>query len=602
MSLEQYLGRKLSKITWGRSTDKLISAEQYTLQKYNLPLIDYLVIYHNEKNRSLRDFEKELNIDRQFLVKIFDNLNLPRPNRIESMTNKWQDPMEGPKLAQGISDRYKDPAYAEKMRKASHEAQSTPEAKVKRSELSKKMWADPEFYNRVMPKIQTSLHNKWQNDSQYRENVSGAIKKFNQNPELRQKANEKLSDLAKARCASDPKYAEMSRQQMKKNWANPEFREMMLNFLEERAKNPEYTEHMRQKTITNWQDPQFRDKTIVGMKRKFENDLEYKEKTIRRLQSSEMRTKVSEALERRWQNPVYRANMSKFMSDLMTAKMADPIVRQMYKEARNKLWADPEFRKKFKKLMRDKWENDREYREKITNMMVYRWTDPKSREDLLGSMRQGIKEFWEDPERVAKKLEKITPEQRKMKAEIGKQVMNKLWEDPAFREKIVNSDRRTWRRRGYEDSRSKSLPTYSGFRRDIGFIAKSCWESNIARILLYCGRDFVRNFPLEITIEQEYEQMFEPGTATFFVDFISTNERNFSKTYEIVSHYFENPIGIAKADMLLNQYPNMPIKIIDSKTYRRLEKHFKDKINEGQRFVGWEEKDYNIKTNPEDFA
>lgn len=601
MTLDQYLGRKISEITWGRSIDKFISAEQYTLQKYNLSLIDYLVIYHNEKNRSLRDFEKELGIDGQSLAKVFNNFSLPRPSRIESMTNKWQDPVEGPKLAQSVSDRYKDPEYMAKMKKALEEVRTKPGYHEKQTKMMKDRWADKEYYNRVMPKIQTSLHNKWQNDSQYRENVIEGGKKFNQNPELRKKTNEKLSELGKARCAADPKYAEMSRKQMKKNWQDPEFREMMLNFLKERGQNPEYIERMRQKTTENWQDPKFREKTISGLKRKWEEP-EYREKMEKILKSPEVRTRLSEALVKRWQNPEFKSYMSKLMSDIITLKWTDPITRKVYEDASKKLWQDQDFRKRFKKIMQNKWENDKGYREKITDMMVARWADSNSREELLNSLREGIREFWADPERVAKKLEKITPEQRKMKAEIMAQISNRLWSDPQHREKIVNSDRRRWRRRGYEDSRNEYLPTNSGFRRDIGFNAKSCWEANIARILLFCGREFTRNFPLEITIEQEYEDIFEPGNSTFFVDFISDNKKGSSKVYEIIAHYLENPIGIAKADMLLHQYPNMPIKIIDQKTYKRLQNHFKDRINEDPRFVGWEETGYNIKTNPEDFS
>ncbi len=58
------------------------------------------------------------------------------------------------------------------------------------------------------------------------------------------------------------------------------------------------------------------------------------------------------------------------------------------------------------------------------------------------------------------------------------------------------------------------------------------------------------------------------------------------------------PHGLAKAEMLLHQYPDLPVTIIDQKTYARLKKHFKDKINSNPKFIAWEDAEYDITTNP----
>ncbi len=315
----------------------------------------------------------------------------------------------------------------------------------------------------------------------------------------------------------------------------------------------------------------------------------------------EVKAKLLEALYRRWKNPEYRAHISRIMSDIMTAKMTDPIARQVYDLASQRLWQDPEFRERHRKAMKRRW-NDREYRDKITGMMKEKWADPVSRKEILRLIRKGISEYWADPEKVARRLESITPEQKRIMSEIHREVATRLWSDPEYREMMLNSGRRTWKRRGYEDFRSEFLPTYSGFRRDIGYNAKSCWEANIARILIFSGRKFTRNVPLELEIEEGYEGIISPGNSTFFVDFLSEDKRGKFRIYEIIAHYFENPVGIAKAEMLLHQYPNMPITIIDQKVYSRFRKLFRDRINSDSRFVAWEETGHNIKTNLEDFV
>ena len=180
--------------------------------------------------------------------------------------------------------------------------------------------------------------------------------------------------------------------------------------------------------------------------------------------------------------------------------------------------------------------------------------------------------------------------------------MRRRWQNSRYKEHMANMVREYWDNASFEDFRKEFLPSYSGFRRDVGFNAKSCWEANLARVLLYCERKFDIDVPLELEIPEELRYLFRDGKAILFIDFISTTKDGRIRAYEISAHSFENPKGRAKLELLSQQYPELNIQGVDKHFYRRLEKTFKDKINADSRFVAWEDSRYNIRTNPQNFA
>lgn len=62
---------------------------------------------------------------------------------------------------------------------------------------------------------------------------------------------------------------------------------------------------------------------------------------------------------------------------------------------------------------------------------------------------------------------------------------------------------------------------------------------------------------------------------------------------------------MAKIILFKRENPNRELELIDIHKYRKLEREYKEQINNNPRFVGWEcgsrKKGYNLATNPKDF-
>ncbi|MEM5797493.1 MAG: hypothetical protein QXD72_02435 [Candidatus Aenigmatarchaeota archaeon] len=84
--------------------------------------------------------------------------------------------------------------------------------------------------------------------------------------------------------------------------------------------------------------------------------------------------------------------------------------------------------------------------------------------------------------------------------------MYQRWQDPEFRERQAEAARRA--RLNPNNVERYYLPTIRGYRGDIKLYAKSTWEANFARILLYCGREFYTGETFRLKVTDEYRELF----------------------------------------------------------------------------------------------
>ncbi len=169
------------------------------------------------------------------------------------------------------------------------------------------------------------------------------------------------------------------------------------------------------------------------------------------------------------------------------------------------------------------------------------------------------------------------------------------WQDPEFRARQAEGTREA--RLNSKNAGKFYLPTIQGTRKDIGY-AKSTWEANLARVFSYIGREYLMHEKMKLTIANEQKYLFKDIKSDMGVDFIVTDPRGNLKIYEIMAHPFKDPKGVAKLEMLAEQYPTIKIKPVSARLYRRLEQRFQERINGDARFAGWEQKEDNVRDNP----
>jgi hypothetical protein len=590
--LQNHLGMSLDSIleeSSSTSASKLQKLNQRTQQQYNLTLPDYLITTHHQQGKSLNAISKELNISFRYVQKLFSVLNFPKLTREESMERLNRDPEHLAKVREGIRNR----EYTQEQRKAISERAKkmweNEEYKKKMSKLKKKQWQDSNFRELVTEAIKKN----WREN---RQKMVESIQEAAQKPELRERRRQIAKELM-----SNPEARENLSNKAKKRWNNPNYKKIVTDAIREHHKDPEYRAQSSERMTLQWQDPDFREK----VKSSNQNPILKKKrstKSKKMWQDSAYRKKQLNSMKLKWQNPDYRERMSRIFSRIMKAKWSNPDSRAVYEVAIARLWQNPEFRAKHKEAMQQKW-LDPEYREMMIEGNIKRWQNPIYRERTIRAISESATEYWNIPENREKRLRisrQLWADQdfRESMIEASKE----RWNDPEFRVKMSEKSRETWRRRGYEEFRNEHLPTHSGFRSDIGFNAKSAWEANVARALLYNGRIFETDVPLDLVVEGEYDEMFESGTMRLFIDFLAFNENSGIKAYEIVSHYFENPRGLAKVEMLMTQYPRLNVKLINERFYKKLRSRFRDRINSDSRFIAWEDSNYNITTNPSDFS
>ena len=336
--------------------------------------------------------------------------------------------------------------------------------------------------------------------------------------------------------------------------------------------------------------------------------LERDEGAKRVLQDPGFKERHAAAMRRMWGDPRFREMQSKKMRE----QQEDPDFMKKIFEGVKRKWEDPGFREMHSERFKKYWGDD-EFREKRAKGHEAYWKDPehknmqgkKFREllenpDFMEKRLEGIKRKWEDPrfrEMQSEKMKKQweDPQFRERLAESHKKALSEKWRDPRFREKMVEAARGA--RLNPENMDKYYLPTIRGYRKDIDFYAQSAWEANLARVFMYCRREFSIGEVFRLKVPEKYKGMFESGVTEKRVDFMVEDPRGNMILYEIMAHPLENPVGYAKLELLIQQHP-VKIRTIDGKSYARLRRHFENKINNTPGLSGWEAKDDNLRTNP----
>ena len=174
--------------------------------------------------------------------------------------------------------------------------------------------------------------------------------------------------------------------------------------------------------------------------------------------------------------------------------------------------------------------------------------------------------------------------------------LSRKWlEDPEFRERHAEAVRIA--RHNPKNIGKYALPTIHGYRADIDLEASSMWEANLARVIMFAGREFTHQTPIRLRVEEKYRKLFNSDTCETSLDFMTTDNRGNTIAYEIMAHPLEAERDWAMLEMTAEQY-RIRVVPITERFYKRVEKKFKDKINNHSYFAGWEDMQDNLRTNP----
>lgn len=308
-----------------------------------------------------------------------------------------------------------------------------------------------------------------------------------------------------------------------------------------------------------------------------------------------MRRNHGEFMRKRWEDPEFKEHMSALTSQRFT-----------------ELWQDPEYRARMKahadtsRQLLAKLKLTPSYRERMSEIQRERWEDPEFRKKISDSTRRNHQMLME-----AQRKRREDPAHRELISEALRQRQIALWENEEYRENQVGKHRARWKEPEYRErmlkiitdpNRASATPTIHGYRSDIDFYALSSWEANFARILMLVGRSYITRENLQLTVTDEYRDIFQNSETTFISDFLTTDNRGRLIIYELMAHPLEDPEGWVKIQLARKQYPDLVIRTVDATDYNRLRNIFEERINNDPRFHGWEKYGYNLKTHPKIFA
>lgn len=328
------------------------------------------------------------------------------------------------------------------------------------------------------------------------------------------------------------------------------------------------TEAMRAAIKRKWQDPDYRE----GAERVRAN-------LIERWQDEEYRKKQTQVikamLSKRWQDPAFKEKMSALRGAL-----------------NKKRWQDPDFRARNAAATKAKWQ-DQSFRERNIASIRKLWQDLGFRARIAEANRAELARRWQDPE------------YRRRQAERGRAILRGLWQDSQFREMMIAVSKVKWDDPDFRQKNREALnrarltaekqgryylPTIQGERRDIGY-AKSAWEANVKRVLLFVGREVLTNEALKLSNGTQFE-----------IDFVTTKADGGFKLYEIMAHPLENPEGWDKLNLAQIEYPEFNITPITRRMYHRIARRFQARIDADPNFCGWEREGDNLRDNPQKYA
>lgn len=308
-------------------------------------------------------------------------------------------------------------------------------------------------------------------------------------------------------------------------------------------------------------------------------------------QDPEFRTKQAEAsaqaVHEKWQDQEFRARQAATIARSNHKRWQDPEYRRKMSEAttqrNHELWQDPEFRirqaEATARSNHERWQ-DPKFRARMVEIrrqdLLKRWLDPEFRVIATEAGRAGLIRKWQDPEFRARRAQDST------------RALRERWQDLNYRAKMVEVARKTRMNPQYADR--WVVPTIHGHRWDIGF-TQSTWEANLARVLKFVGREVVVREPLRLSDDTIFE-----------LDFLTLDNRGNLVGYEIMAHPLEIPDGWDKLEKVISEYSEISFRIVDEKFYRRLTRSFAARINLDSTFAGWENKQDNLRNNPNKYA
>ena len=240
-------------------------------------------------------------------------------------------------LSCGMKNKHQDSAYAEKHRSGVVGSWSQ-ERRERQSELSKRMWSDDGFKQRL-----TEASNAAWQDVDKRQQASATTAELWKNNEYRTRHEQTYSDLDWKQAHSDaacemwqhPEYAKRQRE-IKASSEHVE-KQKLLAF--ERWSDADYRQHVSDSLKAYWDDSEMRE-VVSARVLELWNDPEYLEKQARAAADPKLIALKSENAKRQWQ---------------------DPSVRKAIVDGIKKVWEDPDYRQHASELSKQKWQDD-EYR------------------------------------------------------------------------------------------------------------------------------------------------------------------------------------------------------------------------------------------------
>ena len=169
-----------------------------------------------------------------------------------------------------------------------------PEHKKKKSESSKKMWANPMYRQKKEA--------EWA-DPIFKKKHSDAIKKSHANPDFRKRQSEDQS----------------------KRWENPVYKKQQLEAMEKGSDRPEVKEKISKASKRVWSDPEYK-KKMCRISKAVQN-------------RPEIKNNKSHIQKKNWTNPEYRKKIIEAQKKSYT-----PVLRKKMSEAGKKGWANPKRR------------------------------------------------------------------------------------------------------------------------------------------------------------------------------------------------------------------------------------------------------------------
>ncbi len=237
-----------------------------------------------------------------------------------------------------ITEKHKDPAY-QKSHSAGIVESWTPEKRERQSAISKDLWSDPSF----VEKVTDSSTEAWKSPERRRE-ASIRTSSLWENPEYRA--------LYEAMWA-DPGWREEDSKRIKAVWESPAYREKQEAF----KSSPEHRDLQSDLAKRRWEDPSYKSMVIDSMNRLWSDP--------------SLRKAMSDRVLELWKDPEY--------VEKQRLASLDPALMSIKSENAKRQWEDPKVRAAIISGIKEVWE-DPEYRARASAISKKQWEDPTFRE------------------------------------------------------------------------------------------------------------------------------------------------------------------------------------------------------------------------------